>query len=104
MVAQFLVDGVELLARGRAHDAGDAEVGAFLARPHLDAAGVEVRRVLADDLHDGLRESRTLAPHHLDREIARKRKRRAARLSAFLLGHLQAETDSRLPVRITLCL
>src|SRR4051812_11623045 len=100
MVAQFPVEGVELLARGRAHDAGHAEIGALAARAHLDRAGVEVGRMPEDDFHDRLRESRALATHDLDREIAGERERRGA----FRLRHPQAETDSRLPVRITLCL
>src|SRR5690348_10621748 len=77
MVAQLLVQGVELLARGRAHYAGDAEIAALAAGTHLDTRRIEVRSMLAHDIRDCLRESGLLASHDLDREIARERERRA---------------------------
>src|SRR5258706_8857867 len=102
MVAQFLVEGVELLARRRAHDAGDAQVLSLAAGAHLDRFRLEVRRMPENDLHDGLREARLLATHHLDGEVARKSERGAG------LGHRQVERASRrwsrAPARITFCL
>src|ERR1043165_6571386 len=99
MVAELLVERVELLARGGAHYAGDAEVIALPAGPHLDGAGVEVGRVPVDDVDDSLRESGALASHHLDREIAGKSEER----SALCLRDAQADTGSRLPARMTFC-
>src|SRR5712664_3867598 len=77
MVAELLVERVELLARGRTHNAGDAEIAPLAARAHLDGRRIEVRSVLHDDLGHGLGEPRLFWAHHLDREIARERERRA---------------------------
>src|SRR4051812_47728583 len=100
MVAELLVERVELLARGGAHDTGDAQVGALAARAHFDRGGIEIPRVLEHDADHDLREARFLAAHDLDREIAGERERGAA----CFLRHAQAETGSRLPALITLCL
>src|SRR5262245_12801050 len=77
MVAQLLVEGVELLSRGGPHHAGDAQVLALAAGAHLDRGGVEVGGVLAHDAGDRMDEAWLLAAHHLDREIAGKGERRA---------------------------
>src|SRR6185436_19938210 len=100
MVAQLLVERIELLARSCAHDAGDAQVGALAARPHLDRGSVEIRRVPEDDADHHLREARPFAAHDLDRKIAWEGERRAA----FGLRLVQADTGSRLPALMTFCL
>src|SRR5258706_3973621 len=94
MVAQLLIERVELLARGGADYEGDAQVAPLAARAQLDARRIEVGRVLVDDVHHRLREPGLLAAHHLDGEIAGESERRS-------LGHY-ADSASRLPARITL--
>src|SRR3954469_9129993 len=104
MVAELLVQRVELLARSGAHDAGHAEVTALAARPHFHRARIEVRGVLEHDLGHGLCETRLLAAHHLDREIARERQQGTVGDYGHYSGLPQAGSDSRRPARITFCL
>src|SRR5687767_12464282 len=77
MIAKLLVERVELLARGGAYHAGDAEVLSLPAGAHLHGGGIEVRRVLAHDAGDRVDEARLLTAHHLDREVAGKGEGRA---------------------------
>src|ERR1700674_3857251 len=83
MVAQLLVERVELPARARAHDAGEAEVLSLAARAHLDRGGLEIRSMLEHDCAHRLREPRLLAAHDLDGKVAGKRGWR------IFLGHPQ---------------
>src|SRR6266850_888406 len=77
MVAELLVQRIELLARSRAHDAGEAEVAPFPARPHLHGRWIELRSVLDHNFGHRLGEARLLAAHHLDGEITGERQRQA---------------------------
>src|SRR3954463_14100160 len=95
MVAQLAVEGVELLARGGAHDAGDAEVAPLPAGAHLHRRGIEVGDVAQHHVHHFLGESLLLAAHDLDGEVAGEGERRA-------FDHRYADNASRLPARITL--
>src|SRR5580765_7553077 len=95
MVAQLLIEGVELLARRGAHDAGDAEVAVLAAGAHFHRRRIEIRCVPQDDVHNFLGESLLLAAQDLDGEVAGEGERRA-------LGHRYADSASRLPARITL--
>src|SRR5204863_9349245 len=95
MVAQLLVEGVELLARGCAHHAGDAQVASLPAGTHLHRCRVEIRSVPQHHVHHFLSEARLLATHDLDGEVAGEGERRA-------LDHRYADSASRLPARITL--
>src|SRR5512134_735903 len=70
MVAKLLVERIELLARGGAHGAGDAEVLALAAGAHFDGRGIEIGGVLAHDAGHRVDEARLLAAHDLDREVA----------------------------------
>src|SRR5258706_7332740 len=94
MVAQLLIERVELLARGGADYAGDAQVAPLAARAQLDARRIEVGRVLVDDVHHRLRDPGLLAAHHLDGDIARGSDRRSLRA--------YADSAYRLAARITL--
>ena len=85
---------LKLRARSRAYHAGDAEVGALAAGAHFDGSRIEVRRVPAHDVGDGLGKAALFPAHDLDRKVAGKSELRFA----------QAETASRLPARITFCL
>src|SRR5260221_8096023 len=95
MVAQLLVEGVELLPRSGAHDAGDAEVAVLAAGAHLHRCRVEIRCVPQHHVHHFLREARLLASHHLDGEVTGEGERRA-------FDHRYADSASPLPARITL--
>src|ERR1700694_761457 len=102
MVAEFTIKRIELLARGGAHDAGHAEIFPLAAGTHPDRGGLEVGRVLEDDVDHGLRGGRLRATHHLDGKVAGKSERGPC------LGHRQVDTASPrfslTPARITLCL
>src|SRR5258706_5253517 len=95
MVAQLLVQGVELLARSRAQHAGDTQVAPLPARAHLHRRGVEIRRVPEHHVHHFLRKARLLATHDLDGKVAGEGEQRA-------FDHRYADNASRLPTRITL--
>src|SRR5512146_390322 len=70
VVAQFLVERVELFARSGAYGAGQADVARVLAGAHLHAGGCEAGIVLGDDLQHGLREASLLLPEYLQRKVA----------------------------------
>src|SRR5688572_2740950 len=95
MVAQVLIEAVELLARRGAHHAGHAEVAALAARPHLDGRRIEVGRVPQHHVGDRLGEAGLFAAHDLDGKVAGEGERRA-------FGHCYADSASRLPARMTL--
>src|SRR6185436_20073047 len=95
MVAQLLVEGVELLAGGGAHHAGDAEIAALAAGAHFHRLGIEVGGVPQNHIHHFLGKSLLLAAHDHDGEVAGEGERRG-------LGHRYADSASRLPARITL--
>src|SRR5690348_10082422 len=77
MVAELLVERVELLARRGAHHAGHAEIAPLPARSHAYGRRIEVGNVLAHYVGDRLREARLLAAHDLDGKVAGKGERRA---------------------------
>src|SRR5258708_9330727 len=56
MIAQFPVQVVELLARNRAHVAGERKIFPRAARAHLERSRVEIVRVVPDYLDHRLRE------------------------------------------------
>ncbi len=70
MVAQVLVQRVQMSSRGGAHDAGEADIARPAAAFHLHRARLEIRVVAHHDFHYRLREALLRLAEHLDRKIA----------------------------------
>ena len=70
MVAQFLIQRIELLAGGGVDGAGQAELAGVPAGAHFHRGRLEAGVMAHDDLHHRLGEARLLQPEYLQRELA----------------------------------
>ncbi len=70
VINQFLIERIELCARGGADGAGDAQVIAGAAHAPFDAGSVEIRGVAQDDFDDAGAEVRFIVTKNLDGKVA----------------------------------
>src|SRR6185436_5624828 len=65
------IQGIELLARSRAHGASHAEIVVLLAGAHFHGCRIEVRRMAPHDLDNRVHQSQLAPAHDLDRKVGR---------------------------------